>query len=94
MLEIKIKRLREVDKAKMRVKQEKCAWAKFKESLTLKVRQEQTESFPTAIRNVLRWAAASLKNVVMAPLQAKKDGRRDHHRAGLINIHDVRVTKV
>lgn len=44
MLEIKIKRLREADKAKMRVRQQKCTWAKFKESLTLKVRQEQSLS--------------------------------------------------
>lgn len=55
--------------------------------------QARAESFPTVIRNVLSGVAASLKNVV-APLQARKDGRRDHHRAGLINIHDVRVTKV
>lgn len=56
--------------------------------------QARAESFPTVIRNVLSGVAASLKNVVVAPLQARKDGRRDHHRAGLINIYDVRVTKV
>lgn len=41
MLERKVKRLREVDLTEMRVRQEKSTGAKFKESLTLRVLQEQ-----------------------------------------------------
>lgn len=120
-----MKRVREVDKAKMKVRQERYMGAKFRELLTLRVLQEwsllphpqlepvsghtrmhilhqarrsprgfdpqeglENTSFPPAIRTALRGVAASLRNLVVAPLQARKDGRRDHHRAGDINIHD------
>lgn len=124
MLEIKIKCLRWVDKAKMRVRQERCTGAKLKShslSLLCKnsllprphpepgsthprmhivhkarrlprgfVLQEGpgNTSFPTVIRNALRGATPSLKHSVVTPLHARKNGRTDHPRAELINIHD------
>ena len=59
------------------------------------VPQEGPENiFPHSHQECSEGAAASLRNLEVAPLQAREDGRRDHCLAELINVHgDDRVPK-
>lgn len=51
--------------------------------------------FSHSLQECMERPKASLRNLVVAPLQAREDDRRDHHIAGLINVHgDDRAPKV